>query len=326
MCMNTEAIILPDSKAVREKVKAIFAAPGRKVAIVAFVGEDAAIYLGPQKKGIEIYCWPRAGGTNPRAIRDLTNKHGCKVHFVDKLHMKVFWSKQAGCVIGSANLTNNALGENGLLEAGVFLPNSASVKIDSIIKSLKVLEDYNDILAKLDLAHKAYFAKNGTGWQVQKVRSFLEWYDATPHEIWKLGWWCDPVNVPKEVTATAKEEFGGKFKGDFLLGKKGNFAEDDWVLYYKINEKTGRVSGIKWLYVERVILTSESEEPEWPYAAVQFKPQYFGQPPFEIDSNFKEAFAAGAKHLGVDVMTPHKNLIPPESLVKRIAKIYASSL
>ena len=324
--MKTGAIILQDSKAVREKVKAILAAPGRKVAIVAFVGEDAEIYLGPKKNGIEIYCWPRAGGTNPRAIRNLINKHDCKVHFVDRLHMKIFWSQKAGCVIGSANLTNNALGEDGLFEAGVFLPNSTSVKIDSIIKYLPVSEVNKDSLTKLDLAHKAYFAKNGTGRQKQKVRSFLEWYNATPHENWKLGWWSEDVAFPKEAKSMAKEEFDGNLS-NFLFVKKGTYIKNDWVLNYRINEETGRIYSILWLYVERFILTTKNEMPGWPYAAIQFNGlKHFGQPPFKTDSKFKKAFAVVAKELGIDVMTPNRNCIPPNVLLKRISDIYTSGL
>lgn len=323
--MKTETIILSDSKAVRDKVNAIFASNGRKVAIVAFVGEDAEAYLGPKKKGIEIYCWPRAGGTNPRSIRDLINKHGCEVHFVNRLHMKIFWSQKAGCVIGSANLTNNALGENGLFEAGVFLPNSASVKIDGIIKYLPVFEADDDSIDKLDREHKAYYAKNGAGKLEQKMRSFSEWYDATPHEKWKLGWWSEEADFPKEAELMAKEEFGGNLK-TFLNAKKRMYVKNDWVLSYKVSENSGRIyrSDIHWLYVERFIPTTNNELPEWPYAAVQFNGlKHFGQPPFKIDSKFKEAFAAVAKDLGVDVMTPGRNCIPSDSLVKRIASIYA---
>ncbi len=144
--MKTGAIILQDSKAVREKVKAILAAPGRKVAIVAFVGEDAEIYLGPKKMASRFTVGPRAGGTNPRAIRNLINKHDCKVHFVDRLHMKIFWSQKAGCVIGSANLTNNALGEYGLFEAGVFLltvllsKSIALLNISQYLRLIKILQ------------------------------------------------------------------------------------------------------------------------------------------------------------------------------------------
>src|SRR5688572_26365891 len=110
-------VILPNSTSVRRMVRTIFSTKGRKVAVAAFVGQDAEIYLRKYLRGTKIYCWPRAGGTNPRAIQDLQSTFGCKVYFADKLHMKIFWSCDRGCVIGSANLTNNALGENGLQEA-----------------------------------------------------------------------------------------------------------------------------------------------------------------------------------------------------------------
>ena len=63
-------MILPDSASVQRQVKRVFSTKGRKVAVVAFVGQDAETYLGKYLRGTEIYCWPRAGGTNPRAIQD----------------------------------------------------------------------------------------------------------------------------------------------------------------------------------------------------------------------------------------------------------------
>lgn len=74
-------------------------------------GNGADAYIR-NPKGVEILCWPKAGSTNPDALRDLINR-GAIVKFVDDLHMKVYWSKK-GVVVTSANLSTNALGSGSL--------------------------------------------------------------------------------------------------------------------------------------------------------------------------------------------------------------------
>ena len=76
--------ILYTSGEVREAIVSLFeATSGRKVAISAFVGYGAEAYLG-KIKGLELICWPKAGGTNPHALRKLISK-GAKISFSDLL-------------------------------------------------------------------------------------------------------------------------------------------------------------------------------------------------------------------------------------------------
>jgi hypothetical protein len=86
----------------------------RRVAIVGYVGPGANFYLG-DPQGIEIICWPRAGGTNAAAVRDLV-KRGAVISFADRVHMKLYWSRGGDAVIGSPNLSTNALGAGDLKE------------------------------------------------------------------------------------------------------------------------------------------------------------------------------------------------------------------
>lgn len=125
--------ILSSSKEIKAAIKEIFKSNRRRrVAITAFVGDEAHAYLS-NPENLELYCWAKAGGTNPIAIRELILR-GAKVYFSDSLHMKLYWSNQ-GVVITSANLSTFALGSGGLKEIGVLLP-ASSVNIDKIIKSL----------------------------------------------------------------------------------------------------------------------------------------------------------------------------------------------
>jgi phosphatidylserine/phosphatidylglycerophosphate/cardiolipin synthase-like enzyme len=82
-----------------------------------------------------------------------------KVHFVNRLHAKIYWSKARGALLGSANLTANALGENGLQEAMVWLPPEL-FDIRPFIRSLHILDDFNKTLKWLHAAHIRFLQRN----------------------------------------------------------------------------------------------------------------------------------------------------------------------
>jgi len=102
-------MILYEANAIREKVKSVLSnRNGKRFALVAFVGRDALDFV-EQPSGLSVFCWPNVIATNPDGIKALLDG-GARVYFVDRLHMKLFWSEKGGAVIGSCNLTSNALG------------------------------------------------------------------------------------------------------------------------------------------------------------------------------------------------------------------------
>src|SRR5687768_14234143 len=108
--------VLYTSESIRRAIRHIFGqGSGRRVAVVAFVGNRAEAYL-PYPKGLELYCWPAVPGTNPDAIRKLANKLEVDVRFADKVHMKLYWSANRGAIIASSNLSSNAYGHGDLKE------------------------------------------------------------------------------------------------------------------------------------------------------------------------------------------------------------------
>lgn len=321
--MKRTVVVLPDSQSVRQQVKTVFSSEERKVAIVAFVGQDAETYLGKYPRMIEIFCWPKAGGTNPRAIQDLRTKFGCKIYFADKLHMKIFWSEDRGCVIGSANLTNNALGENGLKEAGVYLADSSLVDVKGIIKSIGARPVTDAALRKLLDEDKSYYAKNRQAHIRTKNRLFLDWYTSTPREPWKLGWWVAHEKFSEDSIEIARKEYGLEAPRDHLYAKKGSFDENDWILAFKLHEDGRPIysSSIHWLYVERLVRTDEDDE--WPYEAIQFRRiSDFARPPFRIDEDFKRKFKAAGEKLDNRLMMPRRDCKPPQGLIERLARLY----
>jgi hypothetical protein len=91
-----------------------------------------------EPKGLIVYCWPNVAATNPDGVKDLISK-GASVYFVERLHMKLFWSESGGAVVGSCNLTQNALGggPSSLWELAYHTSDSSEIQIDDILRKLK---------------------------------------------------------------------------------------------------------------------------------------------------------------------------------------------
>lgn len=128
--------VLYTSGAIQSEIARLFQNPSstdRRVVLVAYVGADA-LRLLPAPHGLRIIC-SRELGTSHVALKQLVQR-GARVEIADRLHMKVYWSEERGCVIGSANLSLSALGKGGLKEAGVVLPPGA-VDVDRLVRSAK---------------------------------------------------------------------------------------------------------------------------------------------------------------------------------------------
>lgn len=73
---------------IRAAVNHVLDLPGTsRYAIVAFIGRQPLRLLS-DPKGLQVYCWPLAGGTHPEGI-DALIIAGAKVFFVQHLHAKV---------------------------------------------------------------------------------------------------------------------------------------------------------------------------------------------------------------------------------------------
>lgn len=164
---------LTDSKSIKDKLEWLFETDERKVAIVGFVGGNAAEYI-PRRDNLEIYCWPLPHATNPDGIVAL-NEKGANVYFKEKLHAKIYWAEGRGVIIGSANLSDNALGENGLLEFAVYIRDE-KFNIDDVIKDFEL-----DGLSKFSKRQLNELQKKsrvpiapGQGFGYKKIREILK--------------------------------------------------------------------------------------------------------------------------------------------------------
>lgn len=310
--------ILYNSAAVRKAIADIFRSSGKRVAITAFVGNGAEAYL-PNPRGIQMVCWPKAGGTNPDALRKLI-RLGVKIQFSDNLHMKVYWSRK-GAVVTSANLSTNALGAGNLKEVGVLL-SADDIDIESILKSLRSRPFNLKELKKLDSESQA----------VDKViisrvkpMTFLEWYSCTAKRPWRLGWVSGRGKLPQAAIAVARNEFGQHKPHDTIMDRKQSFKEGDYILDFFWASEINKPKDFRWLYADRVVRTNKQDKAynaKFPYSAVQvFSPRHYS-PPFFMDKMFKKAFEKASRDLGFHKLINRKNTMPPKDLIDLIARHY----
>jgi len=319
--------VLHSSSEVRAAIRKLFAAPKRRrVAIVAFVGRGASAYL-PRPKGLELYCWPAAGGTSASAIKGL-QKRGVRVAFAESVHMKVYWCKGAGAVITSANLSDNALGVGGLHEIGVLVP-ARTVKIDRLIRQIRPLAVTEARLRRLDVAENARVGFRGRrGGQATALPSFPEWLGGHRRRSWKWGYGEKVVpGFSRRARAAAKDVSPGLRPVTTVSCRRGQYREGDWVL--DVNLSTGGLlSAPRWVYVNRVVLVEKSDRvhysKDWPFDAVQINAlRHCPSPPFRVDSRFRRALRAVSKMLGREKVEARVDGRPPtRGMLEQIRRLY----
>jgi hypothetical protein len=230
--------VLHNSAAVRKAITDIFRTSGKRVAISAFVGNSAEAFL-PNPKGIRLICWPKAGGTNPDALRRLKSL-GVNVQFADDVHMKVYWSKK-GAVVTSANLSTNALGAGNLKEFGVLLP-ASEIDIEAVVKTLRARSFDGKELKELDRKSEKtarLFHDQGM------LMTYLDWHSlpakgAWKRREWKIGWVSELQDFSQESKRVARDEFRVRQPQAAITGRKMSYREGDYILFFSGNPRTNR--------------------------------------------------------------------------------------
>jgi hypothetical protein len=249
--------ILYTSSDIRKAIaKLLTTSNGRRVVISAFVGSGAEIYL-PKPQGIELVCWPKAGSTNPNAIRELIRR-GVKVLFADQVHIKLYWTSDRGAVITSANLSSGAFGAGGQIEFGVFLE-AGKVDIDRVLQQVKAQPVSDKALLKLEREHHDYIKRNPTETiRVTKVRDFNDWFESVAREPWKFTKWdVAPIRLSSTAKRLLKEEFGNTTCNSWMAANWGDYRDNDWIL--RLRETSKRLGAASWMFAHRVVLVPKSE-------------------------------------------------------------------
>lgn len=311
--------VLYTSAQVRNEIVRLFSqSKGRRVAIAAFVGKGAEAVL-PNPNGLELFCWPQAGGTNSDAIRRLI-KRGAEVRFVDSLHMKVYWTEK-GAVITSANLSTNALGSGNLREIGVLI-SSDQIDIDKVISSLNHRPVSQRELIKLDKASHAYTTGKAVPKNPTRVSSYKQWHDLPHRAQWKLGEWEGSCKRSANAKSRSREEYGVREPYAIITcGSASDYHLGDWVLSFDLSGKSPKT--IYWMCIDFVVRTAKTDKGAYskdcPYQAVQVWPiARYPQPPFKVDAHFKTAFKRAAKAYGLDAIRELSTTKTPAKLAELI--------
>jgi hypothetical protein len=177
--------ILYSSGELQDAIKNVLADPEpnhRRVVLVAFVGGRAEAFL-PDPKGLEIVCWLQPGSTDALTLGRLRDR-GALIYKSERLHVKVYWSSNRGCVICSANASGSALGGGHQKEAGVWLP-PGQVDIDRLWANAKP-----QAITGPDLKRLPPPRVNGpNGGNSPPPPDFIEWLNSFGRPDWKIGWW-----------------------------------------------------------------------------------------------------------------------------------------
>ena len=310
--------ILYTSAELRSAVHRLFDTDGRRVALVAFVGDGAEDFL-PRPNGLQLVCCPDGHATDPDELRRLMAS-GVKVKFSDRLHMKLYWSR-LGAVIASANLSRNGLG-GGLRELGVLLE-PGTVDIKRLLEAANPHRPTTKEMHRLDRERRDRPKPRPGPKPPPRRTTFGDWLKQPHRRTWKMGWWDKQGSVSSSTRALCEKLFGVKDVDDFLQCQKGDYNKHDWVLRFWTGG--GSAGSPDWLFVDHVARDPKSDTPEYPYEAVQLYPlRNYGEPPFDCrEKRFRAAFKAAAERYGVKRIESLVSARVPPSFLRLLRRRYA---
>ena len=270
---------------------------------VAYIGKDFQKYINPE--AIESIIISPTLGSNPVAIGKLREIIGWdKILFMDNLHAKLYIGENYA-IVGSANLTNNALGVNGLVEVCVEISrnreNSAFSELTQIFKRLrdqvkdKTPEEKRNMLQKLHIKWRSLIQIVDDNGKTEEAQLFDK-YTIEKNGIFYLVWY----EGSREKTNEAEyENLYGKGWESYIFDEIDIAGDDikiitpnNWVLTWKkrkTDDYTYKNPNPSWLYVHRIIKNASADE-NYPHALVNESNTMKPPVPFEIDEKFKEAF------------------------------------
>ena len=276
-------LYLFNSRAIRNQLANLFSEDGKKWAVVGFVGYNALDHLPSHVSELSVVCWPKAGGTNPDGVRRLID-HGISVYFCDRLHQKIYWRQGAGLIVGSANLSENALGDAGLHEFGVYCDDK-SFNIDQVLNAFKYVSVTPEALEKLDIEHAAQARQKDKSDDNDSHAdiTFLEAIETTYPKKWKLVTWSELRESNDHIRTEVESHFNTRNWVNDNDVESSSFQVGDFVLQVKTNDEgiVERANG-RWLLVDYIIAKRYTR------AVVQVNQlDSRTPPPFVIDSTFK---------------------------------------
>lgn len=318
--------LLKNSNEIREELQVI-----RPIRIaVAYIGKEWKDYIDLSALA-EVIISPTIG-SNPDAIEQLLDEKGYEnVHFLTNLHSKIYISTNFA-IIGSPNLSKNALSETGLHEVAY------KITDPEIISELEILFNDYKLLAQIQFPDedsknkklidlKALWTKNKT--VVSPVpteeesdyqyESFLKFTIERNSQVF-ISW------ANKDEDLEVNEE---SINGQRISAGEENISDvtekhwdisihpDDyaplghWILIWTCTQRNkvskGKDSAPYWLYVHRVYQDCTDDEP---YTSVLRQYELLPTPkePFPVDGKvFREAFSELMDSGEYPMLNPNKD-------------------
>lgn len=272
----------------------------------AYVGVDWQELIGKPKALDAIIVSPTIG-SNPDAIAELVELIGWeRVFFLDNLHAKLYIGARS-VIIGSANLTRNGLGGNGLIELCVELKSRRSVqKVNDIFDALKdkAISSYRDTKAKEGALRDLYAVWNrAVSDRVIQDRSTnkrrFSQFELHGYNHFYVAWY-ESDDGP--AYSTELESLAGSIEYEMHFSPEDKVEPDKWVLCWRktANNMPSRRENPWWMYIHQIFENGiPDKDYEYPVCAVQWKGKAVPPVPFELEEEVIKAFNWALQQRGV---------------------------
>lgn len=283
----------------RDIVEALEKVAPKRIA-VAYVGIDWKEFISTENLK-EIVVSPTLG-SNPISISEIVKEIGWKnVHFLNSLHSKIYIGDDS-VIVGSANLSKNAMGDDGLYES-CLLTNEEKI-VDSSKELFKFYrtkaQDKYDKTQKINRLEKLReIHNNAVSHGIIKSdnsRSFSE-YSPDLHGDFYVIWYIDgPVQyntkkIKSTLPSVPSEDFDFNDFPRQNISPHDNIKADNWILNWKMTKSNSvnKATNPWWMYIHCICLDCCNDDG---YENVAIESPYIQKPnpPFVIDDDFKNAF------------------------------------
>ena len=263
---------------------------------VAYIGIDWRDFI-PDSTVLKNVIVSPTLGTNPKAILSLTKEIGWnKIFFLNELHAKIFLGHKSA-VVGSANLTQNGLSGQALIELCVEINSDTGLqKITNIINDLKkraenqypTTESKKKQIKELERTWNTAIANRVIPKKHQKPNHFEDFEFLTEDHFYVL--WYQPCDCEYSYDVKAVESV---MVYDIHFAKSDKVKNDKWALVWRITNKSKPHKSFspRWLYIHDLFEEGIVDEGyEYPKVAIQRSDKEIPPPPFEITKEVESAF------------------------------------
>ena len=278
---------------------------------VAYVGAGWKTLLPDDAGRLEEVIVRPTLGSNPGAIREIADKVKWEnLHLLDELHAKVYIG-ETSAVLGSANLTQNGLGDHGLREV--------SVEVSST-KSLARLNQFFDEMK--GLAQQRYPTRKDKEERLKHLEEIANQHDLPPPPGPSFAnfqlppgendhfYVCSYTSGDDCAYSAEVQAVEDDIEDDLHFAANDKVEPKKWCLQWRVtnHDKPHKSERLTWFYIDDVfeqgIVRGDDDYP-YPTCAVQRKSmkQHLPPQPFEITPEVANAFKKAivkdeiAKHL-----------------------------